>query len=157
MGEGLKKFGVLMCCFVLTALFGCTPEVTDDEAHLKTVVARYNDALVSAYKNQFFDSLSEVSVEAEAGKVHALVNSYLQGNQVMDSELHSMDFKEMKVADNKATVRTSEKWSYRWINFRTGEEVEPMRDIHYEMLYHFVKEEGKWLVEMVEDLGEGGG
>ena len=40
-------------------------------------------------------------------------------------------------------MKTSEDWSYQWIDYKTRQEVEPLKDIHYELLYHLIKKDGK--------------
>jgi len=70
----------------------------------------------------------------------------------MESEIHKIDFRDIKAEGDKAAVNTAEDWSYRWIDYRTKQEVEPLRDIHYDMKYYLVKKDGKWLVEKVEEV-----
>jgi hypothetical protein len=130
---------------------------TNEDAVIMKAVGKYNQALVIAYRNVDFGPLGGAASEKEAKKVRVIVNSYLEGNQVMESDVKRIDFKDVKVEGDRATARTSEDWTYRWVDFKTGEEVEPLKDIHYEMLYHLEKIDEKWLVEKVEDIGNGAG
>ncbi|MBI4972684.1 MAG: hypothetical protein HZC16_02565 [Candidatus Omnitrophica bacterium] len=145
---------LLICGMLLAGVIfhGCAHKATDEEAELKTVVAKYNNALIEAYKNQFFAPLQEVTSEDEFRKVNIVVSSFLQGSRIMESELHRLDFKEIKIEKDEARVRTSEDWSYRWVNYRTRQEIEPLKEIRYEMLYHLVKKNNKWLVDKVEEV-----
>lgn len=148
---------VLTRCTAIIWVFiclGCTSPEQTHEKHLKTIVAKYNNALTQAYSSRFLSSLSEVASEKEVNKVEVIIASFFQGNTLMESELHRMDFHDVNIEGDKATVRTSEDWSYRWVDFRTSEEIEPLKDIHYEMLYHLIKKDDKWLVDSVEDVGE---
>ena len=141
---------VLFIVFVTCA--GCNSGEISQEAELKTIIAKYNIALVEAYGYQFFEPLKEVAGEDEVGKVEIIIDSYMLGNQIMEAQLNRMDFNEINIEEDRATVRTSEDWSYRWVDLRTGEEVEPLRDIHYELLYHLIKNDDKWLVEKVGEV-----
>ena len=115
------------------------------------LVAKYNNAIIEAYKNQFFAPLTEVAGEKQVNKARVVINSFRRGNQVMEADVRKIDFKEIKRQGDKASVRTSEDWVYRWVDIKTGKEVEPLKDIHYEIVYHLVKKDGKWLVEKAED------
>ena len=68
----------------------------------------------------------------------------------MESEIHTIDFRDIKAEGDKAAVNTDEDWSFRWLDYKTRQEVEPLKDEHYEMIYHLSKKDGKWLVEKVE-------
>lgn len=134
-------------------LSGCASNPADNrEAELKTIIAKYNNAVIEAYKSQNFEYLKQVATEQEIDKIGVMITSFLQANQIMEAELHKIDFREIKIQGDKADVRTSEDWSYRWIDYKTGQEVEPLKDIHYEMLYHLIKKDGKWLVEKVDEV-----
>lgn len=140
---------------LLFILFSCASKQSGEETSLKIVIAKYNNAVIEAYKNQILMPLKEVAVEDEVRRIDITVSTYLRGNQLMEADLHKIDFKDVRIEGDKATVRTSEDWSYKWVNYRTKKEVEPLRDIHYEMTYYLNKIDGKWLVEKVEELKEG--
>lgn len=149
----LTRYTLLILCIVVFS--GCASPPPDTRAaQLKIVIAKYNNALIEAYKNRFDSPLMEVAGEAEVRKIRTIVDSFLQSDEIMEAEVKRMDFKEIKIEAEKAEVKTSEDWQYRWVNVRTGKEVEPIKDIHYEMLYHLIKKDGKWLVENTEDIGE---
>ena len=139
--------------YVIGIIFfsGCVSE-NPEEKRIKTVIAKYNIAVIEAYKNQYFDYLKESADEKEFRKIYVITIGFLQGNRILESELLSLAFKEIKIEDSVATVKTSEDWSYRWVDYRTREEVEPLKDLHYEMIYHLVKKDGRWLVEKAEEV-----
>src|SRR3990172_8987010 len=70
--------------------------------------------------------------------------------EIVESEIHKIDFRDIKAEGDKAAVNTDEDWSFRWLDYKTRQEVEPLKDEHYEMIYHLSKKDGKWLVEEVE-------
>jgi hypothetical protein len=142
----------------LFVLAGCISKEKDEtEYDIRTTIGRYNNAVITAYKSLNIGPLKRVTTEEQLIRVDSFIGAFLQRDRIMESELHRMDFEDVKIVGDKATVRTSEDWSYRWIDYRTGEEVEPLKDIHYEMLYNLVKEEDKWLVEKVEEVRKGRG
>ncbi len=141
--------GLLLFLGLLSA---CT--ATREEEAVKRSVVLYNRGLIEAYRSQSFDLLKEVAVEREVEKVGAVVGAYLEGGEVMESRIISLRFDGVEVRDGRATVRTSEEWSYRWLDYRTGREVEPLKRIYYRMRYDLVKRDGRWLVEKVKVVSE---
>ncbi len=146
----------LAAIFVIALILtGCTTweKEPSEEELLKKVVTRYNYALIEAYKSQFYDRLKEVTGRDEFRRIRIIITSYLQASEVMEAELHTLEFGKIKIEEKKATVDTTERWSYRWIDYRTGREVEPLKEINYNMRYHLVRDEDRgWIVERVEDL-----
>lgn len=139
---------------VLLVISGCSSKGMSEKPELKTVIAKYNNAIIEAYKNQNFEHFMQVATDTEINKIGIIINSFRQADQIMEAELRKIDFQEIKTQGDKADVNTSEDWSYRWIDYKTGQEVEPLKNIHYEMLYHLIKKDGKWLVEKVEAMKE---
>lgn len=134
-------------------LSGCASNPADDrEALLKIVIAKYNNAVIEAYRSQNFEPLKQAAAEHEIDKIGVIINAYRTENQIMESDIKKIDFKEIRIEADKAYVKTSEDWSYRWINYETKQEVEPLKDVRYELLYHLIKKGGKWLVDKVEEV-----
>ncbi len=146
--KGLKGWVVLFLLF----LSACTSG--RGEWDLKRTVIMYNKGLMEAHKNRSFDLLEKVALKKEVDRVRAFVNAYLGMGQMMEPDLKDLTYRDIGIEDGRATVRTIEDWSYRWIDVRTGREVEPLRGIRYEMEYHLVKRNGRWLVEKVRIISE---
>jgi hypothetical protein len=130
----------------------CTTKNPEEEA-IKKLVGKYNVALITAYKDMNPLPLRRVTSNSEFEKVNLIIDSFMEVNQIMEAELMSLGFKDIKIEQDSATVKTSEQWKYRWVDMKTGEVKVPLQEIHYEMLYHLTKEEDKWLVDRVEDVG----
>lgn len=147
------RFKVLFIFFLL--LISCAKANPEQES-VKKLIAIYNHALVLAYGELKFEELKSIASEGQFGKVSAIVNSFRDADEMMEAELLRLDFKEIKIEGNSSTVKTSEDWKYRWVNNKTGEEVEPLKDIHYDIIYHLTKKDGKWIVDRVEDVSIAG-
>jgi predicted membrane-bound spermidine synthase len=90
-GPFLEKTGVCLILPLLFILFsGCTKEKSSEEAGLKIVIAKYNNALVEAYKNQFFERLEQVADDEEIRRVDIIVSAYLRTKKIMEPELHKV-------------------------------------------------------------------
>lgn len=146
MEKNAVKFILLQ---LLVICLGCTSGEVAQKEYLKRLIAQYNNAVVVAYSDQDFELLKGVASDEEFRKIYVIVAGFLQGNRIMEADIKRIDYKEIKIEGDKATVKTSEDWSYRWVNYRARQEVEPLKEIHYEMLYYLIKKDGKWLVDEV--------
>lgn len=147
----VKTLIIFIFLFTAFSHFSCGLKDPKKEEILK-VIGKYNIAIVAAYRELNMQPLREITGDTHFQKVRTLINSYLDDSQIMESELLNLIFKEIVINGNIATVKTSEDWKYRWINHRTSEEIEPLRNIHYEMVYHLLKRDAKWIVENIEVL-----
>lgn len=146
------KMPTLIAFFLPLALFSCNT-IDPEEKAIQRLIGKYNVSIIIAYKELNLLPLENMAGEAQVRKVKTIINSYMEANEVMEAELLSLAFKDIRIESDRAMVSTSEDWSYRWVDFKTGEEVVPLKDIHYEMLYHLIKKDDKWLVDRVEDVG----
>ncbi|MFZ3072775.1 MAG: hypothetical protein WA162_06005 [Thermodesulfobacteriota bacterium] len=151
----MRRFKIILIIIVSLAITSCKT-VNPEEDAVRKSIGRYNLAIVIAYRDLNMEPLKAVTIEAHSNKVNSIIEAYLSGDEIMDSELLKLTFNDIKIEENKAEAVTSEDWKFRWVNIKTREEVEPLKDIHYEMLYHLVKKDGKWLVEKVEEAKEVG-
>jgi len=146
------QFIAILVC--LCASFSCKSGDPEKDAIQRTV-AKYNTAIIIAYKELNMSPLQEIASEGHVSKVKIIINSYLEANQIMIADILKVNIKEIKIEGEKATAKTSEDWKYKWIDNKTGKDVEPLKDIHYEMFYKMIKKDGKWIVEAVEEVTEG--
>lgn len=151
-GRGRFGAGLIVLLLPISILAGCASKGNNEDARLKVIIVKYNNALIEAYSNQFFAPLKEVADKDQVRRVDIFIDSYLTAKQIMDAELLKIDFREIKIEGETALVRTSEDWSYRWINYRTKREVAPRKNIRQEIMYHIVKKDNRWLVKKVEGV-----
>jgi hypothetical protein len=149
---GMKITALILSIF-LPVLYSCSTVNPEEEA-IRRLIGKYNMAIVTAYKNLGMEPLREVASKERFEKVEVIINSFMQGGQMMEAELLELDFKGMEIDAERARVRTSEDWKYRWVDVRTREVKVPLTEIHYEMLYHLIKRDDRWLVEKTEEVEE---
>ncbi|MHC4278130.1 MAG: hypothetical protein ACYSTI_12525 [Planctomycetota bacterium] len=135
---------------------------------MKRVVGKYNAALAPAYKHGRFDSLLEVADGKALSMVDNTYQSYLNGKGVvLEAELLGVSFKDIalgtgedeprieviwyddekeweEVYTYKETfVETEERWKYKWVDAKTGEEASQTITVKYQMAYTLDKVAGK--------------
>ncbi len=143
---------VLLLMFVLVFM-SCT-RASDNRAAVRLAVSKYSVAIISAYKDIDLGLLNEVATKEHKDKVSAVINAYMQANEVMEAELLHLDFVGVEIKGEEAEVRTTEDWSYRWVDYDTREIREPEKKLHYEMSYELLYSDGRWLVDEVKVLEE---
>lgn len=150
-GPGTRKS--FFCGLILVlAVSGCATEKSKEEYDIKITIGKYNHAMIRAYKSLDFRPLGGVTTDEQLTRVNSFITSFLESGQIMEPELHSIDFKEITIEDDRATVGTSEDWTYMWLDYRTREVVVPLEEIHYEIIYHLLREDETWLVDKVEQV-----
>lgn len=147
----IQFIAILVCLCVFLSCKSGDPE----KDAIQRIVAKYNMAIITAYKELNMGPLQDIALEGHVNKVKTIINSYLEANQIMIADILKLNIKEIRIEGEKATARTSEDWKYKWIDNKTGKDVEPLKEIHYEMVYKMVKKDAKWMVEAVEEVTEG--
>lgn len=150
------KIKVIYILFVFL-LFGCSQKEDIQEKKLKTLVSKYIIALELAYEEQQFEDIGAVADFQEARKVALLASNYYDIGNKMELDILSFKFGDVKYGEKRATVRTEETWKYRWYNYKTNEEVFPMKKVKYRTIYHIKKEgleEDENIAEVIEHDGE---
>ncbi|HHL40000.1 MAG TPA: hypothetical protein ENJ37_05795 [Deltaproteobacteria bacterium] len=143
--------------FLLGAAFlavSCTSAQPDTDEAVKSAVLRYTQGIIKAYRDLDPEILASVTSQRQLTKVDIVVQSFLQADRVMDSELLSLDFKEIEGDGSSRRVRTVEKWRYKWVNVKSGDLVEGPREVRYEISYTLAREGESWIVEDVEIIDE---
>jgi hypothetical protein len=142
----LKLYILFVLCFSLA--FSCTSSKRETDAVMR-VVTMYNAALINTYASNSIKVLRHLTTARESRKVDSIVSGYMSGDRRMEAELHELAFESVKVTGVVAKVITREYWTYRWVNDRTEEEIVPMKEGRYRMLYTLLKEDKNWLVDTV--------
>ena len=152
-----KSKTILYITIVMTLLFsGCAKEESPEEYAIKVAVTKYNNAIIDLYRTVSPEKLDEIALEEESFRVQNYMSIFLPGKRLMDAEYQRIEFREVIVEGDSATVKTSEDWTFRWIHFKTGEEIEPWTDVHYKMRYDLTLIDGKWMIAKATDIEKAG-
>ncbi len=150
----MRKNISVLAVTVLIALFflGCAKEQSPEEYAVKLAVTKYNNAIIDLYRTVSPEKLNEIALAEESRKVQSYMSIFLPGKRLMDAEYNKIDFDEVTIDGESAFALTSEDWRFRWVHFKTGKEIEPWKDIHYNMRYDLTLVEGKWMIEKATDM-----
>jgi hypothetical protein len=132
---------------VALVLSSCTRgENSKETAGIKDTVIRYNKMLLSAAKTGDVEPLKDVLIQKEREKLAHWVASWHDSNVYMDGKIENIEFKNITLSGNTATVTTSEDWIYEYKNLETGQPVLPASHIYYEMEYIVLKKDRAWII-----------
>lgn len=143
--------------FILPTVFfinSCSreTEIGGDEGSIKDAIARYDKALIVAYRKLNDEPLAGVASEIERVKNRSLLLNFKKNKIYMESEVLEMRYEGFKRKSSKevdAAVR--EKWRWRHVNFQTGQEAKPWREEEMRLNYHMIKETKRgWIVDSLE-------
>jgi zinc-ribbon domain/ARC6-like, IMS domain len=123
---------------------------SDEKTALKAIICQSNDEQIKAWRNldteilkgtrtgQALQENIQAVQELQAKKMYALPAN------------KSIEFGDVSVTGNTATVKTVEVWSVTFFNKDDGQALQTQGPDTLQELYHFVKQNGKWLIQSVD-------
>lgn len=148
-----KRYTVYIVAVMALLLFaGCAKKESPEEYAVKVAVTKYNNAIIELYRTVSPERLDEIALEEESKKVQTYMSVFLLGDKLMDAEYKKIEFSDVTIDGESAVANTSEEWRFRWVHFKTGEEIEPWTDIKYKMRYDLTLTDGKWMIAKATDL-----
>ncbi len=142
---------VLLLCLVCLMLTSCGQRVDTNDA--RRLVKRYNTVVSEAYRRADIKLIDSVVSDNEGKKLTGLIGVRLDMGLTMDASLLELEMISVEQDDKSLRVRTKEQWYYRDLKIGTGEQVGPDSYDSYEMMYFFVHDNDKWLVDKIEFAG----
>lgn len=128
-------------------------EKIQNEETVKETVKNYNEILMTVYQRQKADLLREVTTEDELERVRLyLTYNYYEKKQALRSHLNNLEVTTVKLKGRRATVRTKEDWTYRYLDINTQKPTTAEKRARYEVTYSLEKRGKRWLVAKLELL-----
>lgn len=121
-----------------------------DEKQVKGTIMRYDQLLAEGFLKLDMSPLQEVATPEQAQKEYYLMAALGEGKVRMESQLKEVEFLAVQfLTRSEALVTTREKWDYRHLDIRTGNEVKNKKDVIYELSYRLKKVGERWVVTSV--------
>lgn len=143
-----------LCLIITCAVFisGCSP--SKEQKDVDNFVQNYCSVLQNVYARADMNILGHMATEKELKKVFPVVQALVATENVMKSEILKFKLKKTIVAADTATVQTSERWLFWWEDRKTGTINKPKVEESYELKYHLIKQNGRWMVDSIENLNK---
>ncbi|HBG06425.1 MAG: hypothetical protein A2075_00440 [Geobacteraceae bacterium GWC2_58_44] len=137
-----------------TLLVGCGANKAEEEA--RGFVQSYCSIMQDAYSRVDLKILGQMTTEKEMRKLIPLFQAMSVTGNSMKTEILEFKIKKAKVEENRATVRTSERWRYWWTDQKTGVITKPKHEESYDLEYNLLKVGGSWKVDSIKNLNDPG-
>jgi hypothetical protein len=124
--------------------------VAQEEERLKETVRVSNDEQIKAWRDLDTEVLKGTRVGDVLKENIDLVEMLKQNNMYALPVIQRLDFVDVKVNGDSATVRTIETWTVTFYNKDTKEVVQKNGPDTLHETYHMVKQNGKWMVRELE-------
>lgn len=127
-------------------LLACKPAA---HRRARALVARYNEAVCEAYRKGDIRLIDPVvgPQAVDGTRLTGLIGVRADMGILLDARLEALEVLGVEEGPEDLQVRTRERWQYRDVEAKTGRQVGEASVDHYEMLYHFKKLKGAWMVE----------
>lgn len=152
----LRKLLFSMGALVIALLHLTLPGCSRGEVELKNTVTAYNKMLSNALAKPDASLMEYFTTQAEKQRIDAYITFLLKDRKIAICTLKKIDFNHIlhDREKNRATVSTSEEWSYHYVDERSRQPVTEEETIRYNNVYNLVEKEGRWLIEKI-DMNEG--
>jgi hypothetical protein len=139
---------------LVVGLMGITGCAGKNEKEVKGFVQNYCSLLQSAYLKADITPLTAMATEKELKKVYPSIQALAVTGNSMNTEILEYKINQAKVQDDKATVKTAEKWRYWWTDMKTGAVTKAKHEESYNLAYNLVKVNGAWKVDSIKNLDD---
>lgn len=116
------------------------------------LVKKYNRTLVLAYDSNNPTAMTKLVTPDELRRIDTyIVYNHYERVQALKTDLLDIQIKSVKLAkkNKRAKVRTSEKWTYWYVDRKTKKLVNPRKHVQYTVTYGVEKNGGRWRVGKV--------
>ncbi|HEX8231015.1 MAG TPA: hypothetical protein VF826_17130 [Chloroflexia bacterium] len=124
--------------------------LAQEEAALKETVRISNDEQIKAWRDLDTEVLKGTRVGDVLRENIDMIEMLKQNNMYAVPVMERLDFVDVKVNGDRATVRTIETWSVTFYNRDTRDVVKKNGPDTLHETYHMVKQNGKWMVNELE-------
>lgn len=144
---GISLFFLAFSLISVFFLEGCKlkGKAGPEEKKASETIYLYNEKLTEAYKKENPELLQSVATRDEINRILKHLVFISSAHERMEYELKKLDYKEFKIEEKKAQVKTEETWLYKIFDKKTNKR-KSSKLIRYRVTYNLVKQKGSWLV-----------
>ena len=136
-------------------MFAQTPAEKIDEKFIKQTILFYNDGIVEMARTSRVDHLDPFVEKGHLQTMMLWVKAWHDSNLFMDARIKTISVEDLNMTEEtNATVKTRERWDYRYIQIVKKEEVWPLTHVEYENLYTLVRVKERWKIHSVKVISE---
>ncbi len=127
-----------------------------EKQEVKNLVIAYNNVLQKAHFELKSSLMEKLTSEKELQKIANYMAYLYKNRRVFKGEIKDIQFKDIKVEKDSATLVTKERWVYFYVDPVTKQSVSEVYDMIYGNIYYLKKIEGHWVVDNLVSKRIGG-
>ena len=124
--------------------------LAEEEEQLRETVLVSNEEQIKAWRDLDAEVLKGTRIGDVLRENIAMIEMLKQNNMYAVPVMERLDFVDVEVNGDTATVRTIETWSVTFYNRDTNDMVKKNGPDTLHETYHMVKQNGKWMVNELE-------
>jgi hypothetical protein len=119
------------------------------EREVKQAVITYIDVLKKAHLESNPSLMRPLTSDWQLKKINSYIAFNIESRRLVNGNLKEITFNEITIDDDIATVVTTERWIWHYINPVSREQVSRVFDEVNGSTYHMKKSEGGWIVDNI--------
>jgi len=139
---------IVVVAIVLSAIFLMSE---GKKVEVKNFVRAYNNLITKAHLELNAGMMRNMTSDWQYKKVDSYIASNLKKGRVIKGELIELIFKDVKVENDLATVITTERWLWSYVDPATKKPVSEIFDEMYGITYHLNKVQSRWFVDDIDN------
>ncbi len=144
-----RKAKVLMTAAIIVLfVFGTIFIITQGEKQeVKNLVLTYNDLLRKAHTEMKPAHVKRLTSDWQYKKIDSYIALNMKNRRIIEGELKEMQFEDISVEKDMATVITKERWVWKYIDPVSKKAISDTYDDLNGNTYHLKKIKGHWVID----------
>ena len=118
-----------------------------EKLEVKNFVRAYNNLITRAHLELNAGLMRSMTSDWQLKKIDSYIASNLKKGRIIKGDLIELNFKDVKVERDLATVITMERWLWSYVDPSTQKPVSEIFDELYGITYHLIKKQKRWVVD----------
>jgi flagellar capping protein FliD len=114
---------------------------------VKNFVRAYNSLIAKAHLELNAGLMRSMTSDWQLKKIDSYIASNLKKGRTIKGDLIELNFKDVKVDNDLATVITRERWLWSYVDPATQQPVSEIFDEMFGVTYHLKKTQSRWVVD----------
>ncbi|UCH44813.1 MAG: hypothetical protein JSV11_11020 [Nitrospiraceae bacterium] len=144
-----RKLKLLIASIALAALVLSVMYMLSEgqKVEVKNLIKAYNSLITKAHFELNAGPVYTMTSEWQWKKIDSYIASNLKKGRTIKGDLIELEFKEVTIDKDLATVITQERWLWGYVDPASKEPVSEFFDELYGITYHLIKIENRWVID----------
>jgi hypothetical protein len=139
---------IVVVAIVLSAIYLIS---AGKKVEVKNFVRAYNSLITNAHLELNAGLIRNMTSDWQYKKIDSYIASNLKKGRTIKGDLIELNFNDVKVESDLATVITSERWLWSYVDPATKKPVSEIFDELYGITYHLKKVKSRWFIDDIDN------